>query len=288
MAAPGQAMMESPVSINVEETVFVTFPGQPQEKFITGHIGLYDLCCMMMFPCCCAKVPLIGQKSLMEYKQQCGPCGCPWAVSLDGNLVGKARDPGCCDNGCMFLCCAPCTCSGHIKLMSMDDKTGQERFVFARELFTCWICCQALGFACKPVCFGCVSMNGCCKYCSGTEVQTITQPVFKGPWSRSLGTAPQQIGEFVMSQKFLPCGPCTALPFPMRYYFKATSPEGAALGKDDMTLLAMVLQLYRGMPVPCKLFSSASFVAPTGIPMADMGLGSTVKWASIQEVLQSS
>jgi hypothetical protein len=242
---------------------------------------------MLLLPCCCVYVPFASKTRKIEYARDCGLCSCPYRVELDGVKVGKVRDVGCCDNGCMFVCCPWLTCGGHVKIMGMDGTDGQEKFVFAKELFPCWPLVSACALGCAPLGMCVAGMDGCLQYCNGREFKSITQPVFKGPWNRSDGE-PHKVGQFVITQRYTPACCCLASPTPLQYYFEATSPEGQNLAKEDRVALSLALQLYRGMPVPFKCCSSAGFQMPYGICCTDVGLMTTTTWSSVQEVLARS
>lgn len=286
------ARMKASVGIHVEETVFVNFPrndGKPvvPENFVRDHLEIGKLCQMMMCPACCLYVPWAGGENKMEYVRNCGVCTCPYAVSLNDVQVGKVHDVGCCDNGAFFCCCPCLTCSGHVKLMGMDKISEGEKFVFAKKLFCCWPCVQACAMGCAPLGMCCQGMSGCMHYCEGTEFKKITQPVYRGPWKRSDGD-PEQIGEFVVSQRFNPVCCCIAVPTPLKYYFKPTTQYGEQLEKENLAILSLVLQLYRGMPVPCKCLSPPGFQIPRGVSCMDIGLGTKTAWKTVQEIMKDS
>jgi len=297
ISAPGQQAMaasKATIGIHCEETVFIEFPGTgKREDFVRDHIELGKLCQMMCCPACCLFIPWAGATTKMEYYRDAGCGKCPYAVSLNSQKVGKVHDVGMCDNGFMFVMCPALTCSGYIKLMGMDgqDQNGggfAEKFTFAKALFPCWPCVQGVAQCCAPIGMACVAMNGCCRYCQGSEFQRITQPVYKGPWQRTDGSDPEQIGEFVMTHRFSPVNCCCAAPAPLKFYFKPTTPYGESLVKSDLTVLSLVLALYRGLPAPCKCCSSADFQMPTGVSCLDIGLGTKVTWLTVTEVMRDS
>jgi len=287
--APGQQQMPATIGIHVEETVFVDFPSaEGKEHFVKDHVTIGRLCKMMCCPCCCLFVPWAGKNNKMEYIRECGLCKCPYAVMLNDVQVGKVHDVGCCDNGCMFCCCPILTCGGFIKVMGMDGKDGTEKFTFAKALFPCWPLVHTMAMFCAPIGCAAVGINGCCQYCSGSEFQSITQPVYKGPWSRSDGTDPEQIGEFTSTYRFSPQNCCCATGAPLKFYFKPTSELGQKLVDEDLAALSLVLQLYRGLPVPCKCCSPAGFQQPSGVSCLDIGLGTRVTWRTVQDVMRDS
>ena len=209
-------------------------------------------------------------------------------MTLNGQKVGKVHDVGCCDNGCRMCCCPCLVCSGKIKLMGMDGADGTEKFAFARTLFPCWPCIVTMGYACAPLGICCIGMSGCKNYCAGTEFRKITQPVYKGPWSAMSGQEPEKMGDFVMTQRFQPVSCCCAIPIPLKYYYVPTSEYGKSLGQQDLANLSLVLQLYRGLPVPCKQCSPTGFAVPTGVWCLDCGLDTTVTWNSVQDILREA
>lgn len=289
-SAPGQAKMGSSLGIHIEETVYLDIPGSGHESFVKDHVSLCKLCKMFMCPSCCLFVPLVSKNNKIEYYRDCGLCRCPYAVTLNGQKVGKVHRVKCCDNGCLFCMCPALTCGGKIKVLGMDGVGGTEKFIFAKSLFPCWPCVQACAVSCAPLGVCCVACDGCCQYCKGTEFKRITQPVYKGPWSRSSGVDPTKIGEFVITQRFNPICCCAAAPVPLRYYFKPTTQEGEQLAKEDLVTLALVLQIYRGMPAPCSLFqkAAADFQMPTGVCCLDVGLDTQTQWSTVQEVMRDS
>merc|ERR1712187_852690 len=202
--------------------------------------------------------------------------------------AGKVHDVGCCDNGCMFCMCPILTCSGFIKVMGMDGHDGEEKFVFAKSLFPCRRIIQSCALVCAPIGICCVSMDGCLNYCKGSEFKTITQPVYKGSWSRSMGTDPQQIGEFITSHRFHPVTCCCAVDTPLKFYYKPINEAGQKLIAEDLAALSLVLQLYRGMPVPCKMCSPVGFQMPHGVPCLDIGLGTKTQWKTVMQVMEDS
>jgi len=286
---PQQKMVKAPIGVNVEETLFMSPPGSlAPEQFLLDHISVAKMCKMMACPVCCLFVPFQGKTNKLEYSRDCGPCSCPYKVTLNGTLAGNVKDVGCCDNGCWFCCCSCFTCSGHIKLMGMEDATGTEKFTFLKELFCCWVCVEKCGLGCAPCCAVLRSCAGCYHYCEATEFQKITQPVYAGPWNRGMDAKPEQLGEFVITNRFQPISCCCAVPTPTKYYFKPTTPAGHALTKEDLTNLSLVLQLYRGMPGPCKACSCVGFQRPTGVLGLDFGLNTKSEWISIQQVMEDS
>jgi hypothetical protein len=292
VSAPGQQAMaqsKATIGIHCEETIFIEFPGAgKREEFVKDHIDMGKLCQMMCCPACCLFIPWAGATTKMEYYRDPGCGKCPYAVSMNGTKVGKVHDVGCWDNGCMFVCCPILTCGGYVKLMGMDGHDGTEKFTFAKGLFPCWPCVQACAQFCGPIGMGCMAMSACCHYCSGSEFQRITQPVYKGPWKRTDGTDPEQIGNFIITNRFAPVNCCCAAPTPLKFYFKPTTPYGQQLISEDLTVLSLVLAIYRGLPAPCKCFSSADFQMPTGVSCLDLGLGTTVKWFTVTEVMRDS
>merc|ERR1719161_433245 len=135
------------------------------------------------------------------------------------------------------------------------------------KLSPCWpikMCCGYF-WAEFAICY--MTMEACYSYCNGQSIKTVTQPVYAGPWKRAENPEPpKRIGTFYIMQRFIPVGLCCACPLPFRYYYKATEPEGVGLETNDRSVLAMVLQLYRGMLTPCKICSPAGFRVPMGIP----------------------
>jgi len=270
----------------VEEAVFVDFQdGKGREDFVRDHLEMSKICKMMCCPCCCLFVPWAGKTNKMEYRRECNGCSCPYAVTHNDKMAGRSHDVGCCDNGCLFCMCPWLTCSGHVKLMGMDNAQGEEKFTFLKELFACWPCVQAFAMGCAPLGVCCLAMNGCKHYCGGDEFLTITQPVYAGPWSRTDGKDPEEIGQMVMAYRFQPVTCCCAQPTPLKFYYKPTAPKGKELAPGDLTLLSLVLAIYRGLPVPCKLCSCNSFQSPTGVWCLDCGMNTTYTWKTVQQVM---
>lgn len=284
------SMSAAALGINMEETVFVKFPGSANaDTFMMDRIENCELIKMLMCPCCCLIVPWVSKSKQMKYALECTGCSCNWTVLLNDALVGRTRMPACCENGCMFECCPWLTCGGKFKMIGMNGADNVERFVIAKSLFPCWPCVQTCAITCAPLGAFCTQIDGCCKYCNGQQIKTITQPVYKGPWTRTSGEEPVQIGEFVITQRFHPVSCCVAVPTPMKYFFRPTSAEGTKLVGDDLAGLSMVLQLYRGMPAPCKVFGSGGGLQiPQGIPCTDVGLDTTVSWMTVPEVMAMS
>jgi len=287
VSPPQQQQMKSTLGINIEETVVMDLPGSSNEHFARDHKSVPQLVKEMLCPCCCISVPLVGAKNKIEYYRQCGVCSCPYAVKLNGEQVGRVKDVGCCDNGCMFCCCPCLTCSGKTKVMGMANKSGDEVFVFTKELFPCWPCLQSFAMGCAPLGMVCVGIDGCCHYCNGTEFKSITQPVYKGPWTRG-NPEPEKVGEMVITQRFRPVTPLLAIPTPLKYYFKPTSEAGAKLAVDELVTLSLAMQLYRGMPAPCANCSPAGFQMPTGVWCLDLGMQTKIMWSTLQQVMQHS
>jgi len=278
------------VGIHIEETVFLKFQGEGKpENFVRDHLEMSQLMQMLLCPACCLYVPWQGKEHKMMYKKECGICSCPYAVKLDDQLVGKFHDVGCCDNGVVFCLCPCLTCNGFIKIMGIDGSDAQEKFIFAKKLHLCWPCIQNCATFCVPFGICLTGMDGCCHYCSGTEFKSIRQPVYKGPWSRANNSEdPERIGEFVMSQRFQPVCCCCAVPTPLKYYFLPTTPYGEGLKNDELAALSLVLQIYRGMPAPCKLCAGKGFQVPTGVSCMDMGLSVKTDWRSVDEIMKES
>merc|ERR1712137_1306975 len=96
--------------------------------------------------------------------------------------------------------------------MRMIDPNNNQTIFFAKSLFPCWPCVQGFAQLCTPLGVFCVLCQGCCHYCKGTEIRTITQPVYKGNWSRTSGGEPQKSWRFrdvatVQSNWLLLCNP---------------------------------------------------------------------------------
>jgi len=292
---PGQVpvqmdMNTARLGLNVEETMYIKDKNGIDEVFILDQLEIgklfSDICC----PVCCTHIPFTSEKRKMEYEKLCGCCGCKWGVNIDGNRVGAMTDVGCCENGCVFCCCPCLTCDGYIKVMGMQDANKAEKFVFLSKLSPCWPLVMGLGFLFSG--FGALfaSCEGCYNYTNGKSIKTITQPVYKGPWSRPKNGSepPVKIGTFYLTQRWNPCCLCCAVPTPMRFYYKATTEEGANLATEEQSLLSMVLSLYRGLPTPCKICSAAGFRTPTGIPCLDIGLETEVSWSEPRDVLKET
>jgi len=284
------SMSAATLGINMEETVFVKFPGADHaETFMYDRVTNCDLIKMMLLPCCCLIVPWVSKTRQMKYALECTCCSGNWTVLINDALVGRTRMAACCENGCLFEVCPCLTCGGKLKMIAMEDGNHNEQFLLARNLFPCWPAVTACATVCVPLGTLCVSIDGCCKYCNGQQIKTITQPVYKGPWTRTSGVDPEKIGEFVITQRFNPIGLCCAAPTPMKYFFRPTSADGTKLSADAMSGLSMVLQLYRGMPSPCKVFSSGGGLQiPAGVPCADVGLDTEVSWMTVPEVMAMS
>jgi len=172
-----------------------------------------------------------------------------------------------------------CPCRGQ-----KGDET--EKIVFTKELFACWPCVQCCAVGCAPLGMALMSCTGCCNYCSGTEFQTITQPVYKGPWKRSTGGDPVKIGELVQSYRFTPVGPCCSIRNPLKFYFRPTNDGGVT--EAVLPLINLSLMIYRGLPVPCKCCSPVEFQIPTGVWCLDCGLNTTTEWKRVEQVMSEA
>lgn len=289
--APAQQAMGDVASIgmNVEETLYINLP-EGLQHFVMDHIDIGDMCKMICCPLCFATVPWISQSRKMRYTRSCECCcNCPYRVFLDTKLAGKSHKVKCSDNGLCFCLCPIFTCNGHAKLVGFDDKNGDEKFVFAKDLYPCWPVAESIAVFCAPLGLCCNSMRGCCSYCGGNEFLSITQPVYKGPWNRSSGSEPEKIGNFVMSYRYKPIGCCCALPSPLKFYYKGTTLAGKQLDEEDMALMSLILAIYRGLPTPCPCAGGgAGFQKPTGVSCLDMGLNAEYKWQSVGEIMAES
>merc|ERR1712117_910575 len=98
-----------------------------------------------------------------------------------------------------------------------------------------------MGTACATLGMCCISMKGCCQYCSGEEFMTITQPVYQGPWKRSDGSEPEQIGEMHMAYRFRPATLCCAFPTPLKVYYRSTTEKGKVSAQQHLALFSLVL-----------------------------------------------
>lgn len=295
-SAPGQqTMQKATVGFMVESSAFIDFKdGKGQERFVVDHVGVKKACQMICCPLCYTYAEWQGKNTSLKYHKGCGCCDCPFSVSTqktDGaeELVGRTKKVGCCDNGCGFACCPCFQCSGHVKIMAMEDAQGAERFVLLKKLFACWPCVQAVAMGCAPLGIACKLCSGCRHYCSGDPFLTLTQPVYKGPWERSGDKEPEQMGEFVQSYRFTPVCCCLAVPSPMKFIYRPV--EGGNLSPDDAvdtTLLAFVLNMYQGLPVPLPtmvLNNCCSFQKPAGVSCLDLGLNTEQTWQTLQEVM---
>jgi len=288
-----QQMWDHPATIGMstEETFFMRPPGAGvEDTYFLDRQDLTELVKMFCCPCCCVFVPWVSAKNKMKYSLDVKCCcDCTYKTELNGRFVGRTRGAGCCDNGWTFCLCPCLTCSGKVKLVGVEGHDGAEHFVFAKSIFPCWPLVQCLAQACGCTGLLCASMIGCYHYITGEQIKTITQPVYKGPWSRTGGTEPQKVGEFVTSQRFHPVTWCCAVPRPMQYYFKPTTADGTKIAETNLAALSMMLQIYRGMPAPCKMCSScAEFQKPYGVSCLDVGLDTETSWQTVQQVLMDS
>lgn len=299
MQAPSQAMMdavssirgEAAMSMTTEDSITIAFPGEPPEQLLWDHTDIKSFVFMHFLPCCCASHPLVGRSNKLAFFRQFNmqTKSCPYQVTLNGQLVGKIDGIGPCANGLAYCLCGDFLCSGHVKEMALFDSQGQERFIFAKELFCCWRPCLVCSQKLRPIAECYMNINGCINYLYGTEIQTVTQPIFKGPWSRHTSTSPPlKIGEFVITSRFKPVSLCCATPSMMKVYFRPTSSEGQDLSKEDVALLTMVMQFYRGMPHPWKGVGVAPWHKPLGVACLDYGLGSKYDWKSVTAIMKES
>lgn len=272
-----------PVGLTMEQEVWCKYKGEVQ-YYVADHKPISMLCKEMCCPICCAHSPWVSAHSRMMYKlvYRC-PCTLQWHVIVDQDLIGKVADLGPCDNGCFFCICPCLTCDGSIKIAHVVDHRGTERLTLQKKLFCCWPCVQACSTMCVPFAFCARSMYACCRYCSEHEILVITQPVY-GAWQRGDQPVPE-LGRLIQMLRWEPIGCCCASPTPMKYYFMANDNHGQELDDEQLIRIGMLLQLYRGLPHPCKACGcgSAQFQHPTGLPCLDLGLHTTVSWHSVQD-----
>jgi len=280
MAPPMQETM-MPVGITLEQEVWCQ-KGRDIDYYVNDHKPLSMLCKEMMCPCCCAHSVWASAKNKLRYQLEYKfPASCHWAVFVDGTQIGKVQDLGPCDNGTLFCLCPCLACDGSIKIARIVDERGVEKVTLQKELFCCWPFIQAFGALCAPFAAQVRSMYACCKYCGETEILVITQPVYPS-WNR--GDVPvAEMGRLIQMLRWEPIGCCCASPTPMKYYFMASPAQ--AVDDDQLVRLGMILQLYRGLPHPCKLCGcgGAKFQQPTGLPCLDLGLNTTTSWHSVQD-----
>lgn len=284
--APKQVLM----NITFTESLNINFDSG-KEHFTYGHVPVMDTLAMVLFPCCCATVPYTSGHHNITYKmeQLWASCGCTWASYLDGQRVGVLQPQGCCSNGALFCCCPCLTCDGKIKLMGLADGTGQERLLLARQLFPCWSYINPLLDTIGLLSVVVRPIQGCYMYTQDREVQTISQPVFKGPWTRADPTEPVQVGKLTLSYRYQPVSLCCAAPILIKTSFQAA--EGTRLSKDELTALSLLLQLYGNLPTPCKFLgctSSSLLRIPTGIWCFDLGMMAEYKWESVADAQKST
>jgi len=192
---------------------------------------------------------------------------------------------------CKMLCCPLCCCIIPLK----GDRTQIE---YRREcsgccdcpyaVYPCWPCVQCCAMFCAPLGVVCLSMKGCCQYCSEEEFMTITQPVYAGPWSRDSGAEPSQIGNMNLAFRFVPMSCCCACPKPLKVWFDPTTEQGQKVGAENIALLSVILAVYRGLENPCKLCAGKDFQQPTGVSCLDLGLNTTVVWRNLGAVMKDS
>jgi len=198
------------------------------------------------------------------------------------------KSVGCCDNGACFCCCPWLNCTGHVKMLSLESNSQEEKVVFAKGLYPCWPCVQCCAMFCAPLGVVCLSMKGCCQYCSEEEFMTITQPVYAGPWSRDSGAEPSQIGNMNLAFRFVPMSCCCACPKPLKVWFDPTTEQGQKVGAENIALLSVILAIYRGLDNPCKMCAGKDFQQPTGVSCLDLGLNTTVVWRNLGAVMKDS
>lgn len=283
-------MFQALAGINVEETVYMDFQdGGGKESMVLDHMEIGKVCKMVCCPMCCLFVKLAGKKNKIQYQREClGCCNCPYSVWKNGVMQGRVSDVKCCANGLWFWLCPILNCTGHVKMMSMQDANGIEKIVFTKKLFMCWKPVAVVSLFCAPLGICVMGMTGCVKYCSGREFLTITQPVYSGPWLRASGGEPQQIGEMVQSYRFVPVGCCIAMPTPLKFFFRPTNDQGQKVAQQDLPLLSLTLAVYRGLPVPCRCCSPVDFQTPSGVSCLDLGLGTKTQWQDVQQVMMIS
>lgn len=297
-AAPTQELMEvdnlmyRSAGIELEETVYL-FDGAGRETFVLDHMPLKEVCKMTCCPLCCAHVNYKSHKRKVEYHKECGFCsalGCcssTFDISMDGVFVGKVHGSGMLENGVMPCLCPCFLCSGKAKILSILGKEG-EKFTVQRSMHPCWVVRKFCAVSCFPLCYFCHMIDGCCKYRTGHEIRTVKQPIWRGSWKRG-EPASDLAGYLVITHRFHPVCLCCARPETMRYFFLPEDGH-AGLVDDDLVAIGALLELYRGLPVPCRGlgFGQGTFQIPHGLPCTDHGLDTEVKWESVPDILAES
>lgn len=271
-----------PVGITMEQEVWCKHKGDVH-FFVAAHKPVTTICKELCCPCCCAQSEWVAASAKMKYNlvPNCCDCSCKWVVSVDDEVVGKIVDMGPCDNGCWFCMCPCLTCDGAIKIAKIVDSKNNERITIQKELFCCWPCSQCCSQFCLPFAMFSRSCYACCMYCSDKEMLFITQPVYPA-WERGDAFVPE-LGRLVQLMRWEPCCCCMALPTPTKYFFKIN--EQMSIDDQQLVRIGMILQLYRGLPHPCKACGcgGAKFQQPTGLSCLDTGLNTTTEWYSVKD-----
>lgn len=255
---------------------------------VLGH--LHDNCCdtiCALFPCSSASVRYENAQLQLKYEKACSfmsVCGCcPWKAFWNDQVVGYVSMPGCCDNGCCFLCCPYCVCSGDMALVYLQNAYHQDTHSLRSNLFCCWpsimMIGQWFGLCLLPW------VNGCQWCCNNNYVVTreLVWPAGqRGSLTSEVGWQP--IGEYFMQEHiaFLPPFFCYRKPtkFGVKVYNKATP--------DSVLVQLMLLpRLWAGLPeTPYRLCLSAPVAPPRGSCCADMGRYAQVDFGSKRETEQ--
>lgn len=290
--APGQHTMIRPANqtihpftINLTNSCQMMYGGKIND-FIEDSMPLANVVREICCPCVFGFSWWASAYQKMQYERiYTPPCSCKWHVFIDDSrgrkLVGKVKKSSCWEDG-IFFCLCPClACSGRIKITGIEDEAGVEMITLQKELFCCWPCVQGCATLCAPFGILAQSMSACCKYANGVDTLTITQPVFKGPWKR--GETEEELGRLIQINRWKPMSCCCAQSTPMRLYFQPA--RGMTFTDEYFVLVGLLLHLYRGIPVPCRMCGcgGAGFQTPFGLSCLDMGLMTTTDWYSVQE-----
>jgi len=267
----------SGMTVNVEETM--TYNGH---HFMREPHMCCDSAKLMLCPCC----PFFKYTSPNEsfvFSNSCLCCCQDWKVEQltkgsngemqergTGKKMGGTVGPGCCENGCMYLCCPFFLCSGNAILQNMyHHADGHEKNIHTiRQQFAC---CWPCGRCCAPCGMCSRGCSDCCNYCQDKNYVLTTEKIYpaEDQMSREVDCADtDHVGRIIMADR-IGCIGCCPFRTPVKY--STIINEAGHLDNEMAAVDGIILMLWKGAPVPCFCCTFPPVNQPTGISCLDIG-----------------
>jgi len=295
MKAPGGHVVNSGVSAAGGGSAFALNLAETLDVNGTDYLYEAPNCCDSCWLMCCPCRPFFQYTSDHDKYIFFNPCVCccqDWKVEHvaagkergEGKVLGGTTAPCCCENGCMYCFCPCCTCSGNAVLQKLyHHEKGNDKYTIRQRLFCCWTCAGC----CAPcgMCFR--SCGDCCAYCGNNNYVITTEKLYPAAdennhTTKDLADIPD-IGKLMMADRIECCG-CCPVRVPVKY--ATILDEAGDLDNEMAPVVGILLQIFRGVPVPCKLCTLPPVAAPMGVSCLDVGRSVATIRCEMKEMME--